>query len=195
MKVDSLGFWVNQELINRFVPFVDRISESEREVFRSTSVYRDLLSRGAADRSALIGTSLAEIDAFERMRALLSGVDSSAKLIDLETTVLSDSLVADFVTELKWIESTGEVAFKGVSGDIWVILGLPCAGDPASVPNPRVWGEYLPYLMGRYCKQIELTRRLAHSPASGEFRAATLGSGYGYVVAPTRAKLLEELNR
>ena len=195
LEVNNSGLWLNDELMDPFVQFVDHMHDSEKKFYRTTNVYRRAASFGADDRQGLIAASKAELSAIDRLRELTAGVHSRDELQNRMPEVLADSLVSDFVADVIWSEDLEIVGYRAVDCDSFVFLGELCGVSPGSVPNSRDWEEYLPYLLETFCKQLESAKRLETIRTYGCCVAVMMGNVSGATGARSKAELFEKLKK
>jgi len=195
LEVNQSGFWLNKELIVPFVQLVDKLSDTEKNFYRSTNVYRRAAEFGATDRQGLVAAYKAELSAIDQLRELTAGVHSEDELQSRMPDVLADSLVYDFIADVIWAEDIGNVGYRSTNGGIFVVLGDLCGVSSGGGPNFRDWDEYLPYLIETYCKQVESAKRLETVQTFGSFVAVFLGEMSGHMSYRSKAELLEELEK
>ena len=196
LKVDSAGFWLNEELAVPFKPAIDSIPESTKAFLRTTQPYIQEIQAGATERDALNFARKYKQQAIMRIRELNEEVFSPEDLNKVKDSLLADPQIVEYVSDLKWQAETNSVSYKARETERWVhkprLVITSCWEPSYDLYN---WEEYLAYLMEDHCVSVQRAKELEAPTQPGRFRAVRLGSGYGYMSNTSREKLLEGLKR
>ena len=191
LRVDSLGYWLNETLMVPFVPFVDSLSEENKENYRTTSFYRQAKITEKSDREGLIAATRAEAEYLTRLEDWGKQVQSKKDYEKYRDKIMSDPFIQQFVADLAWSEKVNGLQCKGRFYGIWFSVGAFCWEPTKPIPSSRKWEEYLPYLMETYCKQIENAKQVEQGTSPGIFIVQRLGRSAGHGSFKHRSDALE----